>query len=330
MRRIIRFIVVASFVLVAAGGVALWWSSAWLATSGPLAAAKTLVIAKGLKPEEIGSQLADAGIITHGAAFAPVFWATRFEGELRAGEYAFPASVTPQGVLDLLRAGKTVVHRLVVPEGLTSAEIQALVEHGEALAGDLAEPPGEGQLWPATYAYSYGDKRQSLIDHMKRLAAQNLTELWAGRDRSLPLDRPEEAVILASIVEKETAIPAERTKVAAVLYNRLRLGMKLQADPTVAYAVTEGRHPLDHPLTRAELDVNSPYNTYLVKGLPPGPVDNPGRASLEAVLKPEHSDLLYFVADGSGGHAFAATLEEHNRNVARWRQIEAERAAATK
>jgi UPF0755 protein len=330
MGRILRLIAVIGVMLVAATSAALWWGSDWLATPGPLAEAKTIVIDKGTKPGAIGRQLADAGIITHGAAFAPAFWATRLDGDLRAGEYAFPAAVSPQGVLDLLRSGKTVVHYLLVPEGLTTAEVLALVAHGEALTGEVGESPGEGRLWPAKYRYSYGDKRQALVEDMQKLAAKNLAELWATRDPDLPLDRPEDAVTLASIVEKETAIPAERAKVAAVLYNRIRLGMKLQMDPTVAYAVTQGQHPLDHPLTRAELALESPYNTYLVTGLPPGPIANPGKASLEAVLKPEHSDLLYFVADGSGGHAFAATLEEHNRNVAHWRQVQAERAGAGK
>jgi UPF0755 protein len=330
MRRIFRFAAALILVLVLAVGGAVWWEIEWLATPGPLASGIAIVIDRGQSSEAIGRQLAQANVITNDVAFAPAVWATRIDGILRPGEYAFPAAITPQGVIDLLRSGKTVVHRLVVPEGLTTAEILALIEHGEALAGDLTEKPGEGQLWPATYSYSYGDKRQGLIDHMKRLAAQILAELWAARDADLPIDRPEQAVTLASIVEKETAIAAERPKVAAVLYNRLRLGMKLQMDPTVAYAVTEGRHPLDHALTHAELDTESPYNTYLVKGLPPGPIGNPGRAALEAVLKPEHSNLLYFVADGSGGHAFAATLETHNRNVAHWREVQAERAGASK
>jgi UPF0755 protein len=330
MRLIFRFAAAVILVLAVAAGGAVWWEIEWLATPGPLASGVTIVIEKGQSSEAIGRQLAQAGIISHDAAFGPAVWATRIEGVLRPGEYTFAAAITPQGVIDLLRSGKTVVHRLVVPEGLTTTEILALVEHGEALAGDFTEIPGEGQLWPATYSYSYGDKRQGLIDHMKRLAAQTLAELWTARDADLPIDRPDQAVTLASIVEKETAVPAERPKVAAVLYNRLRLGMKLQMDPTVVYAVTEGRHPLDHPLTHVELDTESPYNTYLVKGLPPGPIGNPGRAALEAVLKPEHSNLLYFVADGSGGHAFAATLEAHNRNVAHWREIQAERAGAGK
>jgi UPF0755 protein len=327
MRRIRRAIATLFLLAVIGAGAALWWGSVWLSTPGPLIAAKVIVIPKGEPPDAVGRRLEAAGVITYGAAFEPAYWATRLDGHLRAGEYEFAPGITPQGVLDLLRAGKTVIHHLLVPEGMTTAAALGLVEQGEALDGTVADPPGEGELWPATYAYSYGDQRQALVDQMKKLAAKSLAELWAERDPTIPLDRPEEAVILASIVEKETAIPAERPKIAAVLYNRLRLGMKLQADPTVAYAVTSGRHALDHPLTRTELDLDSPYNTYLVKGLPPGPIANPGRAALLAVLKPEHSDLLYFVADGSGGHAFAATLDEHNRNVQHWRAVEAARAA---
>ena len=330
MRTVLRLLAVIGLVLVAAVVGAGWWGSQWLETPGPLAAPKAIVIEKGLKPDAIGRQLEADGVITHAEAFAPVFLVTRYEGELQAGEYLFPAAITPQGVFDLLRSGKTVVHRLPVPEGLTSAEIVALVERAEPMSGAVTDPPTEGQLWPATYSYSYGDSRQGLVDHMKKLAARNLAELWAGRDKDLSLERPEDAITLASIVEKETAMPAERPKVAAVLYNRLRLGMKLQMDPTVAYAVTLGQHPLDHPLTKAELAIDSPYNTYQVSGLPPGPIGNPGKASLEAVLKPDHSDLLYFVADGSGGHAFASTLEEHNRNVAHWRQVQADRAAGVR
>ena len=330
MRRVLRLLAIIGVLLVAAVAGALWWGNDWLETPGPLAAPKTIVIEKGQKPDAIGRQLEADGVITHGDAFAPVFWVTRYEGELKAGEYLFPAAITPQGVFDLLRSGKTVVHRLVIPEGLTSAEIVALVERAEAMSGTVTDATGEGQLWPATYSYSYGDPRQGLVDRMKKLAARDLAELWAARDKAVPLERPEDAVTLASIVEKETAMPAERPKVAAVLYNRLRLGMKLQMDPTVAYAVTLGQHPLDHPLTKADLAIESPYNTYQVTGLPPGPIANPGKASLEAVLKPEHSDLLYFVADGSGGHAFASTLEEHNRNVAHWRQVQADRAGGGK
>ncbi len=320
MRRGIRLTGIACLALALAGGGAAFWALDWYRGLGPLAAPKTLVIARGAKLEAIGAELGDAGILTYPALFAPAAWLTRSAGEIKAGEYAFPAGISPEATLALLRSGKIVVHRLVVPEGLTSAEIVALVEHGEALADDVAGVPAEGSLEPETYFYAYGDKRQALIDRMKRAREKELAALWAARDPEVPLNDPEEAMILASIVEKETAVPAERPKIAAVFYNRLRLGMKLQADPTVAYAVTGGQRPLDRPLAKPDLDLVSPYNTYQVKGLPPGPIANPGKAALEAVLKPDHSDALYFVADGSGGHAFAATLDEHNKNVVRWRQ----------
>jgi UPF0755 protein len=320
MRRGLRRVGIALLLLVLAGGGVAGWVVSWFREPGPLNVAKVIVIDRGERLEAIGVTLGDAGIIDNPGLFAPAAWLTRERGEIKAGEYAVPAAISPQGVLELLRSGKTIVHRLVVPEGLTTAEIIGLVEHGEALTDAVTSPPGEGEIEPETYFYSYGDKRQALLDRMKRAMQRSLAELWATRDPEVPLNDPEEAVILASIVEKETAIPAERPKIAAVFYNRLRLGMKLQADPTVAYAVTGGRHPLDRALAKPDLDLVSPYNTYQVKGLPPGPIANPGRAALQAVLKPDHSDALYFVADGTGGHAFAATLDEHNKNVARWRQ----------
>jgi UPF0755 protein len=320
MRRGLRLIGIMCLLLALAGGGIAVWAVSWFRAPGPLAVAKTIVIDRGARLESIGAALGDAGIIDHPPLFAPAAWLTRERGEIKAGEYAVVPAISPEGVLDLLRSGKTIMHRLVVPEGLTTAEIIGLIEHGEALSDAVTAPPGEGEIEPDTYFYSYGDKRQGLIDRMKRAQQRVLAELWAARDPEIPLYDPEEAVILASIVEKETAVPAERSKIAAVFYNRLRLGMKLQADPTVAYAVTGGRHPLDRALAKPDLDLVSPYNTYQVKGLPPGPIANPGRAALQAVLKPDHSDALYFVADGSGGHAFAATLDEHNKNVARWRQ----------
>ncbi|HVJ55761.1 MAG TPA: endolytic transglycosylase MltG [Aliidongia sp.] len=319
MRRL-RLAGLVCLVLAAAAGGAGWWAFSWFRAPGPLAAPKSLVIARTGRLEPVGAELAEAGIITHPELFAAATWFTRRQGEVKAGEYAFTPGMSPEAALALLRSGKTVVHRLVVPEGLTSAEIVALVEHGEALADQITDEPGEGQLEPETYFYSYGDKRQALIDRMKRARQKQLAELWAARDPEIPLKDVEEAVTLASIVEKETSIPAERPKIAAVFYNRLRLGMKLQADPTVIYAVTGGKRPLDRALTKPDLAMESPYNTYQVQGLPPGPIGNPGRAAIEAVLKPDHSDALYFVADGTGGHAFAATLDEHNKNVARWRQ----------
>lgn len=222
----------------------------------------------------------------------------------------------------MLVDGRTVVHRVTVPEGLTSVEIVAIVAASEVLEGAVPPPPVQGALLPETYHVARGDERAAVIGRMAEAMNEALARLWPTRAPDLPLASPAEAVILASIVEKETGIAAERAKVAGVFYNRLALGMPLQSDPTVVFALTDGKMPLGRALTRDDLAIDDPYNTYKVNGLPPGPIANPGLASLEAVLKPEATDALYFVADGTGGHAFARTLDEHNRNVAKWRKLQ--------
>jgi UPF0755 protein len=217
-----------------------------------------------------------------------------------------------------------VVRRLTVPEGLTSAEVLALVGAAEGLVGELGSPPPEGALLPETYHYGYGDTRAGLIDRMRRAMRDALSEIWAKRLPDLPLGSPEEAAVLASLVEKETAVSSERARIASVFTNRLRRDMRLQSDPTVVFALTQGQGRLERPLRKADLEVDSPYNTYLVKGLPPAPIANPGRAALLAAVRPLATDEFYFVADGSGGHAFARTFKEHQANVRRWRQVQAE------
>jgi UPF0755 protein len=297
------------------------WALDWYDAPGPSTEAKTLVLERHAGSESIGGTLEGAGILTHVRLF--MLAARLTGGELKAGEYLFPAAISPAGILDLLRSGKTVVHRLVIPEGLTSAEIVGLVTGAEAMSGDITGKPDEGTLLPETYFYSWGDKRQALVDRMRRGMTKLVADLWAARKPGLALDTPAEAVTLASIVEKETGVEAERPLIAGVFYNRLKLGMKLQSDPTVSYAITQGEHPLGRSLSRADLDLASPYNTYFAKGLPPGPIANPGRAALKAVLDPAPTDALYFVADGSGGHAFSATLDAHNKAVQHWRQLQA-------
>ncbi|HEV2678635.1 MAG TPA: endolytic transglycosylase MltG [Aliidongia sp.] len=316
-------IAVAGLCLAAAFGILGAWSALrWYEAPGPATEAKTLVLERHGNSEAIGAALEGAGILDHVRPFMLAARLTAGAGELKAGEYLFPAAISPAGILDLLRSGKTVIHRLVVPEGLTSAEILALVADADALSGEIVNRPGEGQLLPETYFYSLGDRRQALVDRMRRSMTKLVADLWAARKPGLPLDSPEAAVTLASIVEKETGLEAERPLIAGVFYNRLKLGMRLQSDPTVSYGVTLGAQPLGRTLTRADLDLPSPYNTYVIKGLPPGPIANPGRAALKAVLDPAATDALYFVADGSGGHAFSATLDAHNKAVQRWRQLQ--------
>ncbi|MBV8591223.1 MAG: endolytic transglycosylase MltG, partial [Acetobacteraceae bacterium] len=247
--------------------------------------------------------------------------ATSNKGPLRAGEFAFPAHVSLRETLAVLRTARPVQHRLTIPEGLTASQIAALVNGAEAMTGEVAAP-SEGAVLPETYFYEYGASRSAILARAQAAMKRVVEQAWARRAPGLPLASPSEALILASIVERETARPEERPLVAAVFFNRLRLGMRLQSDPTAIYAASGGKGTLDHPLTRAELDQDSPFNTYRSKGLPPGPICSPGLASLEAVLHPAASDALYFVADGSGGHAFARTMEEHVRNVAHWRSLE--------
>jgi UPF0755 protein len=284
---------------------------------GPLVAAKALVIPAHSGLAAIAGLLAQGGVIRHTLTFETLAKLSGRGRALKPGEYEFPAGTSAVAALAIIAEGRTVRHKLTIPEGLTSPEIVALVEAAPALTGDPGPPPPEGALYPDTYVYSWGDSRQALIRRMQRAMARVVGELWKERWPGLPLAKPEDAVTLASIVEKETALPAERAHVAGVYINRLRLGMPLDADPTVLFALDDdGAKKLGRPLVHADLSLASPYNTYRVRGLPPGPIDNPGRASLRAALQPEPSGDLYFVADGAGGHVFAKTLAEQTKNVA--------------
>ncbi len=287
---------------------------------GPLEADTIVLIPRGAGVDTISHRLEDAGVIDDRIIFRVGVWLSGATRDLQAGEYLFLIGTSMRGAMEVLRAGKPFTRRLTIAEGLTSAEAAVMVNDAEALDGERAEVPLEGSLLPETYHYVRGDQRADLIRRMQRALNETVAELWPKRAPSLPIRDEREAIILASIVEKETGVPEERPLVASVFVNRLRAGMRLQSDPTVAYGITGGSGPLGRPLTRQDLQTPSTYNTYLNDGLPPGPISNPGRAAIEAVLNPAQTDYLYFVANGDGGHVFAKTLDEHNRNVEQWRK----------
>jgi len=285
--------------------------------AGPLDRPLAVVVPHG-DTAAVGEALRAAGVIDSGRLFRLAAWLTRRAGKLHAAELAFPAHASLREVLAVLRTAKPVEHRLTIPEGLTALQIAALVRHAEAATGAL-EPPPEGSVLPQTYSYEYGTPREALLARGETAMDQALAAAWADRAPDLPLPSPRDALILASIVERETALPGERPHVASVYLNRLRLGMRLDADPTVTYAASGGTGVLDRKLTRGDLERDDPFNTYRRAGLPPTPIDSPGMASILAVLHPTAGNDLYFVADNSGGHVFARTLEAQDRNVARSR-----------
>jgi UPF0755 protein len=269
--------------------------------------------------------LQEEGVVSHSKLFRLALMIDPAPKPIKAGEYEIPPHISMQALVDLLQSGKVVQRRLTVPEGMTTAEAVELVRKTEALTGEITLDLKEGDLLPETYFYSRDDTRDGLLSRMKEAMDKTLDEAWRKRAAGLPLANRREALVLASMIEKETAVPGERAKVAAVFINRLRRRMRLESDPTVIYGVTAGKGPFNRELSRADLQSTSPYNTYTVVGLPPGPICNPGRASIVAATNPGRDRLLYFVADGQGGHAFALTVAEHNRNVERWRQIQRER-----
>jgi len=302
----------------AAGFVLRAWSE--FAQPGPLGEERRVVVPRGASLEALTQRLVDEGVLRRALAFRMFTMLGGDGNSLQAGEYAFPQAVSARAVRTLLAAGKTVRRRLTVPEGLTTAAVLDLLRAAEGLTGEPADP-GEGRLLPETYLYSYGDSRAGMVARMQRAMDKALAGAMRARAGGLPLETGMELLTLASLVEKETGVPEERARIAGVFVNRLRLGMKLQTDPTVIYALTGGRKPLGRPLTRADLRLDHPYNTYRIRGLPPGPIANPGAAALAAAARPEATEALYFVADGAGGHLFARTLREHNRNVARYRRL---------
>jgi len=294
---------------------------------GPLPEPVQVNIPRGASVQSIASGLEAQDVIASQYVFLAAIYGRGLTRDMKAGEYVIPARATMAEVMDKIVSGEVVQHRLTFPEGLTSAQIVKRLNEADVLSGYIREIPPEGSLLPETYSVTRGMSRDRVLRLMREAHDRVLAEVWENRDPALPLSSPEELVILASIVEKETGVAAERPRVASVFVNRLRRGMRLQSDPTIIYGLTGGE-PLGRGLRRSEIDGATPYNTYVSRGLPPTPIANPGRASLEAVLNPAETDDLYFVADGTGGHVFAKTYAEHRRNVANWRRIERERQAA--
>jgi UPF0755 protein len=295
---------------------------------GPLAGDLIVIVPRGAGVDAIARLFKSNGIVEDELPFRLGVRTVGREKPLLAGEYEFPKGVSPREAMEILQSGKTVVRRLTIPEGLTSAEIIDRLVKTEGLFGSVTIGVADGELLPETYHFSYGDQRNDLIRRMQLAMRDTLDDLWKRRPNGSPYETARNLVTMASIVEKETAKPDERPRVAGVFVNRLKIGMRLQSDPTVVYALTAGKTSFERALTRADLETPSPYNTYMNSGLPPGPIANPGRASLEAALKPADTGDLYFVADGTGGHAFARTLADHNQNVARWRALMKNRPAA--
>ncbi|WP_436641343.1 endolytic transglycosylase MltG [Microbaculum sp. FT89] len=327
-----KFVVMASgiftflMLLVIGLGAVLFIGKYQFDTAGPLDTAVHVNVQRGKGVREIAQQLQREGVIEQAWVFVGGIFLNKAQDDLKAGEYVIPEHASMRQVMDILVEGKAILHQVTIPEGYTSEQIVAKLNADAILIGEIDEVPAEGTLLPETYSFDRGTSRAQMIERMKRARERVLEEIWNRRVDELPVSTPEELVVLASIVEKETGKADERPRVAGVFINRLNKGMRLQSDPTILYGLYGGKAFFEpRTITRSELDAPNAYNTYQINGLPPTAIANPGRAALESVANPSRTDELYFVADGTGGHTFAASLEEHNRNVSKWRQLEKQR-----
>jgi UPF0755 protein len=318
-----RFLLILIVLAVIGAGVVEWANAAWDAPGVPAVGGKETVvlIAPRSRSHDIAQMLEAKGALKFGLLFELDLRLRGLADKIKAGEYAIPSQASMKKIAEILVEGKSIQHKLTAAEGLTSDMIWKLVQADKVLVGDAGPVPEEGSLLPETYLFTRGETRAHLLAKMAKAQQKFLDEKWSGRAQNLPFPSTREAVILASIVEKESALPAERRHIASVFINRLKIGMRLQTDPTVIYGLTRG-YPLGRGIRQSELEGATPYNTYVIAGLPPGPICNPGKDSLAAVLNPEPSDDLFFVATGHGGHVFASTISEQARNVAAYRAIE--------
>ena len=303
-------------------GAALFIGKQRFDAPGPLTEDKTVNIPKGLGTRDIADLLKREGVIDQPWVFIGGVVVLKAKEGLKYGEYRFPKAASTSDVVDIIVEGRVVQHTLTFPEGLTSEQIVARLLENDLLTGTIKEVPREGALLPETYKVTRGVSRQNILSRMEQASRKTIQEVWERRSPDLPLKTPDELVTLASIVEKETGKPDERTRVAAVFVNRLKQKMRLQSDPTIIYGLVGGKGSLGRPLSKADIEQPTPYNTYVVDGLPPGPIANPGRASLEAAANPARTKEIYFVADGTGGHVFSDNYEQHRKNVAKLRAIE--------
>jgi UPF0755 protein len=318
-----RYLIALVLIVIVIAG-AFEWESANFAAPGPVArqGKETVVlIASGIGLQGISDTLADAHVIRNSDLFQLGVRLRRTTAKLKAGEYAIPSKASLLDIMEILIAGKSIQHKVTAAEGLTSDMIYKLVKAEAGLFGDAGPVPPEGSLLPETYLYTHGVTRADMIARMRVAQLKYLDQIWEKRASNLPVKTREQALILASIVEKETAIPAERRHIAAVFEKRLNLGMKLQSDPTIIYGITKG-YPLGRRILQSEIAAATPYNTYVIPALPAGPICNPGKDAIAAVLNPGETRDLYFVANGTGGHTFATTQAEQDKNVAIWRKIE--------
>ena len=284
---------------------------------GPLPERTEIVVPRG-NLKKIAAMLHEKGIIASPSIFVLGVRASGNTHKIKSGEYSIPRRASAKMVMDILVSGQTYIRRVVIPEGLTSAQIVDILNNAKGLVGVISQTPKNGTLLPETYHYSYGDTKEGIIVRMQNAMKRVIDTEWTKRANNLPLKSKQEAIILASIVEKETSKDSERAMVAGVFINRLNKKMRLQSDPTVIYAVTDGRLDLNRSLKKKDLKIQHPYNTYVIPALPAGPIGNPGKEAIKAVLNPATTDALYFVATGRGGHAFAKTLKEHNQNIQNW------------
>lgn len=315
MKKLLTFVF-----LILCFAAALAWHTVNQALFKPLSYQKPIIfeLPKGSSAQKVAAELVRQNLAPHPVLALLAMRFYHFDTRLKAGEYLLEPKMSLKEILEKLTSGKVIMHRLTLPEGLTTAQILSLIANNHLLSGSVTEQADEGDLLPETYTFAKGDPKNTIVQKAKKQMQKTLRKVWQQRDTNIPLQNEKELLILASLIEKETGINAERGKVASVFYNRLNINMPLQTDPTVIYALTGGQTILNRPLKRKDLEIESPYNTYKNSGLPPTPICNPGTQAIQAAAHPETTPYFYFVADGNGGHRFAKSLTEHNQNIRLW------------